>query len=74
MAASYLENTNDVRGIGPELVEAREDGVPWKVLMRKYDLSRAWLHRLWRHAMDEKMSSRHLEPGQERRVSLLNGR
>jgi hypothetical protein len=38
------------RDIGRELLAARAAGLPWKVLSRRYKLSRSWLYRTWRRA------------------------
>lgn len=35
------------RDIGQELVAARQAGVPWKALSRRYKLSRSRLYQLW---------------------------
>jgi hypothetical protein len=41
------------RDIGQELLTARAGGVPWKILSRRYKLSRSWLFRTWRRAAAE---------------------
>jgi hypothetical protein len=44
--------------IGAELVTARQNRVPWKLLVRRYGLCRARLYQIWRAALagPEKMS------------------
>jgi hypothetical protein len=39
-----------VRDIGGELLSARAAGVRWKMLSRRYKLSRSALYRMWRDA------------------------
>ena len=41
------------RDIGPEIVLARANRVPWKLLMRKYDLSRTQLYCYWTGAVKQ---------------------
>lgn len=33
-----------------EIVAARADGVPWKILQRRYDMGRTQLYQYWRAA------------------------
>lgn len=33
------------------LVNARRDGTPWKVLVRRYDVSRSRLHEAWKRGL-----------------------
>ncbi len=49
--------------IGPELVNERAAGTPWKVLARRFDLSRVRLWRIWKAAVD---ASEAAWPGLER--------
>lgn len=44
----------DTCDIGAELVEARRDKVPWKVLEHKYGKSRRWLHEIYRTELDRR--------------------
>ena len=40
--------------IGPELVEARKNRVPWKTLMDKYGLGRTRLYEIYRAELDRR--------------------
>ena len=43
--------------IGPALIEARTNGVPWKLLERKYELSRQRLWQLMQAAEGEDLAT-----------------
>lgn len=49
--------------IGPALVDARAEGVPWKTLAHRFDMSRVRLWQLWRAALDATEAA---WPGMER--------
>ena len=49
--------------IGAELIAARANGVPWKVLVRLFGLKRTRLWQLWRAAVD---ATEMTWPGMER--------
>lgn len=76
-----MTDVNDIHGIGPDLVRARDvDGEPWKVLMRRYGYGRTWLYRIYRAekarseaAARQKMFTEHLRAGRRAPCSLLNG-
>jgi hypothetical protein len=41
------------RDIGPEIMAARRNHVPWKLLMRRYGLGRSQLNRYWKGAVKQ---------------------
>lgn len=57
--ATYSEN------VGLEILRARNEGVPWKVLMMEYKLRRTRLYQLMKSA-EAQLASAKTEPGSSR--------
>ena len=67
-----------VRTIGPELIEARREKVPWKVLMRRFHLGKTKLWEILSAAAAEteknnKCVRGHLDAGHTSAASFLTG-
>ncbi|WP_022729766.1 hypothetical protein [Fodinicurvata sediminis] len=54
----------DPKTLGPKLLQARAQGIPWKVLAEYYGLGRTRLYQIWRQAEATNNQSKNPENGE----------